>query len=139
MDEGVAEFVHLRAMLRCEYCRLPDYLHPGSFEIDHIIPLQHGGTDAKGNLAYACIRCNLAKGPNLAGIDRLTSRTILITLFSPRRHKWNRHFAWDRVKLVGKTPIGRVTVAVLQINDPIPLELRECLVAEEGTGQWSVH
>jgi hypothetical protein len=33
--------------------------------------------------------------------------------------------------LIGRTAVGRVTVAVLQINDPSRIELREAL-REEG-------
>jgi 5-methylcytosine-specific restriction endonuclease McrA len=78
MDEETIEAVRARANERCEYCQLPEAFHPGPFEVEHVIPVQHGGSDALGNLAYACLRCNRHKGPNLAGIDRQTSRTRLV-------------------------------------------------------------
>jgi hypothetical protein len=81
-------------------------------------------------LAYACLRCNRHKGPNLAGIDRITSWTKLVRLFDPRRHKWDWHFLWDGPYLVGRTPIGRVTVGVLTMNDPIRVALRRELIDE---------
>jgi len=34
------------------------------------------------------------------------------------------------VVLIGRTPVGRVTVALLRINDPFRVELREGLIAE---------
>jgi len=82
---------------------------------------------------YVCSFCNRHKGPNLAGIDRASSRTKLVRLFNPRRHKWKYHFRWAGPRLVGKTPIGRVTVAVLAMNDPIRVALRQQLMNE---GQW---
>jgi hypothetical protein len=77
------------------------------------------------------LRCNRHKGPNLAGIDRVTSRSKLVRLFNPRRHKWDRHFRWEGPYLVGRTPIGRVTVAVLAMNDSLRVGVREQLI-EEG-------
>lgn len=130
MDETLAVAVRQRANFVCEYCRLPEALHPGPFEIEHILPVQHGGTDALGNLAFACLHCNRHKGPNLAGIDRQTSRTRLIRLFHPRRHVWAYHFAWDGPTLRGRTPIGRVTVEVLNMNAPVRVALRAQLIAE---------
>ncbi len=123
--------VRARANGACEYCRLPDEYHPGPFEVEHVLPVQHGGTDAPGNLAYACLRCNRHKGPNIAGVDRQTSRTRLVRLFNPRRHRWNYHFRWDGPRVVGRTPIGRVTVRLLAMNDPVRVALREELI-EEG-------
>lgn len=131
MDERIIATVQSRAGYACEYCLLPEAYHPGPFEIEHIISKQHGGSDTLGNLAYACLRCNRNKGPNLAGIDRATSRTKPVPLFNPRRQKWSRHFRWDGPNIVGRTPCGRVTVAVLAMNDPVRVALREELM-EEG-------
>ena len=131
MDELTASIVCHRANAKCEYCRLAASLHPGPFEVEHIIPVQHRGTDAMANLAYACLRCNRHKGPNLAGIDRLTSRTKLVRLFNPRRHTWSYHFRWYGPLIVGRTPIGRVTVDLLAMNGPERVALREELI-EEG-------
>jgi hypothetical protein len=130
MDESLIEAVRSRAGLACEYCLLPDALHPGPFEVEHVIPQQHGGPTVLGNLAYACLHCNRHKGPNLAGIDRITSRTKLVRVFNPRRHQWRRHFRWDGPVLVGRTPIGRVTVYVLAINDAARVALRQELIDE---------
>jgi hypothetical protein len=51
-------------------------------------------------------------------------------LFHPRRHKWGRHFRWDGPVLVGRTDVGRVTVAVLAMNLPHRVRHREQLMAE---------
>lgn len=132
MDKEVAELVRARAGGACEYCHLPEDCIQISFEIEHIVSEQHGGSSALGNLAYACVRCNRHKGPNLAGIDRQTSRTRLVRLYNPRSHSWSRHFRWDGPRIVGRTPIGRVTVEILAMNDPIRVALREELL-KEGT------
>jgi hypothetical protein len=130
MDETLVEAVRERAGGVCEYCHLPEAIHPGPYEVEHVIPRQHGGPTALGNLAYACLHCNRHKGPNLAGIDRVTSRTKLIHLFHPRRHKWGHHFRWEGPRLVGRTAIGRVTVELLAMNDPLRVDLRRSLIAE---------
>ena len=133
MDE-LAKAVHERAGHACEYCLLPEQDHPGeffveaiAFEIEHIIPRQHRGRTVLGNLAFSCLRCNKSKGPNLAGLDPHTGK--LTPLFHPRRHKWAYHFRLDGP--VGCTPIGRVTVYVLNMNHPLRVELRRQLI-EEG-------
>ncbi len=130
MDESLVIAVRQRAAGRCEYCQLSDDTHPGPFEIEHVIPKQHGGLTTMPNLAYACLHCNRHKGPNLAGIERTGSLRPLISLFHPRRHKWSRHFHWDGPVLVGRTPVGRVTIQVLAMNAPLRIALREVLIAE---------
>jgi hypothetical protein len=39
-----------------------------------------------------------------------------VRLFNPRIDRWSEHFVWEGAVLVGQTVIGRVTVAVLEIN-----------------------
>jgi HNH endonuclease len=41
-----------RARHRCEYCRAPEAIFNFPFEVEHIIPLSHGGID-EANLALA--------------------------------------------------------------------------------------
>jgi HNH endonuclease len=130
MDETRAEQVRERAAGQCEYCRLPDAHHPGPFEVEHVIAKQHRGPTILSNLVYSCLHCNRHKGPNLSGIDPATSRTKLVRLFNPRRHKWERHFRWQGTTLVGRTSIGRVTVHVLAMNDPLRVALRQELIDE---------
>jgi hypothetical protein len=127
MDESTREQVRRRAGQRCEYCRLhedDDLLF--AFHVEHIIARQHGGTDSPSNLALSCHQDNLHKGPNLTGIDPVSKK--LTRLFNPRRHKWSRHFRWDGSILVGRTAIGRTTVAVLGMNSPHRITLREALI-----------
>jgi len=51
-------------------------------------------------------------------------------LFNPRRHKWQRHFRRDGPVLIGLTPIGRVTVALLKINLDCRVGFRQGLIDE---------
>jgi hypothetical protein len=98
------------------------------FQIDHIIAEQHGGLTVEDNLCLACLNCNKHKGPNLAGIDPITGKIVL--LFHPRRQNWKRHFRYDGPVLLGRTQTGRATIAVLAINDPYLVAFREELLRE---------
>lgn len=93
-----------------------------TFHVDHIVPHKHGGGDGDDNLAPACFHCNLHKGPNLTGIDPETDAVVL--LFHPRREVWDEHFFARDAMIMGRTPIGRATVRVLDMNAPTRVELR---------------
>ena len=67
IDSETRLLVRERAAERCEYCQLPEWASPISFHVEHIRAKQHGGDDQPENLALACDRCNLHKGPNLKG------------------------------------------------------------------------
>ena len=129
MTRDVQRRVRKRARNRCEYCWLPQSASRLRHQIDHIIARQHGGNDAYNNLALCCARCNQRKGPNLSGQDPETGE--IVCLFHPRHNRWREHFSWDGAVLVGKTPVGRATIAVLAINAPSLIEVREALI-EEG-------
>jgi hypothetical protein len=128
MNVSLVRLIWERAEGRCEYCKIPQEADDRPFEIDHIISRKHQGPTVASNLALSCFRCNSFKGSDIGGREG-KSRT-LTPLFHPRRHKWTKHFQWQGPYLVGRTPIGRVTVAILQINDPLRVELREGLIAE---------
>jgi hypothetical protein len=128
MDAVLVREVWRRAQRRCEYCRVPQDYDDTPFEIDHIIAKKHGGPTVAVNLALSCFSCNSFKGSDIASRDARTGR--LTPLFSPRRQKWARHFRWKGAYLVGRTAVGRVTVAVLNINDPLRVELRAGLMNE---------
>ena len=128
MDVSLERLVWERAGHRCEYCLIPQSADELPCHIDHIIDQQHAGATVASNLALACYACNLHKGPNLSGRDPRTGQ--IVRLFHPRRHKWERHFRWDGAVLVGRTAVGRATIATLAINLAHRLELRESLIAE---------
>ena len=128
MDAADREFVRQRASQRCEDCRLPQSATPFfTFHVEHIRAKQHRGSDERQNLALACPDCNAFKGPNLTAIDPVTDEVA--SLFNPRLHEWNEHFAFLKSSTVGLTPIGRATVALLNMNEEARLELRSELMA----------
>lgn len=129
MEAKLIRLVWRRADGRCEYCQLLQEFDDRPFEVDHIISRKHLGPTEADNLALSCFRCNSFKGSDISGIDPQSGK--LVALFNPRRQKWGRHFRWEGARLVGRTAAGRTTVAVLSINAPFRVELREALI-EEG-------
>jgi hypothetical protein len=123
MDASVRDSVRRRASGHCEYCHLPQSAVPSApFQIEHIVARQHFGSDDASNLALACDRCNLHKGPNLASVDPESGETVL--LYHPRRDTWNDHFRIEEGRISGKTPTGRATVRLLQMNSERRCQLR---------------
>ena len=110
--------VEARANGRCEYCRrFQDLIGDSFFEVEHIIPLARGGRTMPTNLAFACRRCNLLKGIAITAFDQRTRQVV--RLFNPRTDQWNVHFrrSRDLLRILGRTAIGRATVACLRLND----------------------
>jgi HNH endonuclease len=130
MDAALVREIWRRAGGCCEYCRMPQDFDDTPFEIDHIIAKKHGGRTVALNLSLSCFYCNSFKGSDIASLDAKTRQ--LSPLFNPRRQKWARHFRWQGAYLVGRTAVGRVTVKILNINDPLRVELRETLIAERA-------
>ncbi|MBI3466876.1 MAG: HNH endonuclease [Planctomycetes bacterium] len=128
MKRGLLDQLRRLASDRCDYCRLPAIYDPLPFQVDHIIAEQHGGATVIENLAWSCLHCNKHKGPNIAGIDPLTGE--IVPLFHPRRQRWDRHFSWDGVVLIGRTRSARATIRVLAINDADFVAFRTELFAE---------
>lgn len=112
----------------CEYCRVPEDERLSRFQIDHIIPVKHGGSDDLENLCLACLKCNSFKGPNVAALDPETGDAT--KLFNPRQQDWDTHFAINEDgTLNGLTPEDRATVNVLRINDASRVQHRQVLLA----------
>jgi HNH endonuclease len=126
MDDELTQLVWQRARHRCEYCQLHQQSSRLVFEIDHIIAKKHGGLTTTANLALTCFYCNRFKGSNIAGRDHRSRKVV--PLFHPRRHKWSRHFRWNGPVLVGRTPAGRATIVVLNINHPEAIATRAGLM-----------
>ncbi len=127
MDQKTRQSVRERGGDRCEYCRLRQENAPlWRHQIEHVIPIKHGGTDDLDNLAWTCVRCNLSRGSNLSGIDSVTGQVVV--LFNPREQNWQDHFSFDGANIVGQTSTGRATVAVLNMNEARRLELRKELL-----------
>ncbi|MFZ8829416.1 MAG: HNH endonuclease [Armatimonadota bacterium] len=121
--------VFARAKGRCEYCLFPAEYSNAPMHCEHIIPKSKGGTTTLENLALACAWCNGYKGTQTSGRDPRTGRKV--RLFHPRKDRWERHFRWseDGIRIIGKTSIGRATVAALRLNREELVRLRQLLVA----------
>ncbi|MFO1022751.1 MAG: HNH endonuclease signature motif containing protein [Planctomycetales bacterium] len=117
------QIVRNRAGDQCEYCQLTQEQSPlTSLQIEHILPLKHGGKTELDNLALACMACNLHKGSDIAGIDPQTNQ--LTPLFNPRTQNWSEHFVWSGVEIQGLTSTGRTTVTILKMNSEERIRIR---------------
>jgi HNH endonuclease len=110
---------------------MPQFVFPLPFQIDHIVAEKHGGETVPTNLALACPHCNLYKGPNIAGRDPDSGQVL--RLFHPRSDSWTEHFQFEGPRIVGRTPVGRVTVQVLALNAEELLLFRVELLEEDTT------
>jgi hypothetical protein len=116
VPERLRRQVQERAQGRCEYCLIheADMYYP--HEPDHVIAEKHGGLTSLDNLAWSCFYCNRFKGSDLASIDPITRKVVV--LFHPREQRWYRHFRINGALIEGITSSGRATVALLHMNDP---------------------
>jgi 5-methylcytosine-specific restriction endonuclease McrA len=129
VPQKIREQVQKRASGDCEYCRKPEVFSAYSFHVDHIIPVKrHNGSEELYNLAWACFDCNTFKGTDIAAYDEITKE--LTPLYNPRTQQWDDHFEMNGLLIVGKTSVGRVTVRILQMNDPERIELRRNYIEE---------
>lgn len=114
ISESTREQVRKRAGGRCEYCGIPEEAQLYPFHVEHIVALKHGGDSSLDNLAWSCFDCNVAKGTDIASYDDETGD--LTPLYNPRRQVWSEHFEIDEGQIIGLTPVGRVTAALLRFN-----------------------
>src|SRR5262249_38217196 len=96
-------------------------------QVDHVIAEKHSGATVAENLALSCVLCNQRKGSDLASLDPDTG--ALIPLFHPRRDAWADHFRFAQGMIEALTPVGRVTVRLLQLNHPDRVTERQVLLA----------
>jgi 5-methylcytosine-specific restriction endonuclease McrA len=108
--------VRERARYCCEYCLFPEAFSLLTHGIDHIAAEKHRGETVESNLCLACLICNKYKGTDLTSIDPATGE--IEPLFHPRRHAWREHFRFAGGRIDPLTPTGRVTVQLLQLNQP---------------------
>jgi len=121
------EAVRSRARGLCEYCRSQESFATQSFAVEHITPVQAGGSSDLENLAFACQGCNNHKYTKIEAVDPVTA--TVVALFHPRRDLWGDHFIWshDFTRIVGLTVKGRATVEALRLNRPGLVNLRRAL------------
>jgi hypothetical protein len=98
-------------------------LQGARFHLEHVIPVSRNGETVLSNLAWACPGCNLSKSHRIEGVDPNTGRAV--PLFHPRDNSWREHFGWDGYELVGLTPMGRATVAALDLNHARRVRIRQ--------------
>ncbi len=125
MDEQLRAHVKQGRVIAANTADCPKR-HCVSFHVDHIIAEQHGGSDELPNLALCCSRCNFSKGPNLSGIDCETG--AIVTLFHPGKDERHDHFEYQGALILGRTPTGRSTVQVLNMNEDRRVKLRASLL-----------
>lgn len=131
LSKETREFVRVRANQRCEYCRIPESDTYAPHHVDHITPIVFGGTSDTDNLAWACYLCNSIKSAYIGSYDRPTK--TFTPLFHPREDSWHEHFEMITGEIIGKTPIGQVTVFLLRINTTARIEKRKLLME---LGEW---
>jgi hypothetical protein len=107
---------------RCEYCKISQVSQVATFHIDHIVPVVAGGETIAENLALACVSCSLRKGARQLLEDAETGEVV--SIFNPRQQKWEEHFVWDDVRIIGLTAIGRATVQALDLNRSTMVAIR---------------
>jgi hypothetical protein len=119
----LSRLVVARAGDRCEYCGLSQQGQEARFHVDHVIPRASGGLTTLENLALACVSCSLYKAARVTAPDPQSGREV--ALFNPRADRWEEHFRWEGVRVVGLTPTGRATVEALRMNRLLVLPIRE--------------
>lgn len=92
--------------------------------LEHIIPKGRGGQDNEENLWLSCRLCNEVKGILVDAVDPETG--VRVPLYNPRSQAWTDHFAWsdDGTRILGRTAVGRATVAALDLNDNLRVRAR---------------
>ncbi len=113
-----------RARHRCEYCNAPEAIFNFPFEVEHVTPPRHGGSQGDENLALACRSCNLFKSDFLEYQDPKT--LAFVPIFDPRKGRWEENFTCsaETGTIHGLSPIGRATVACLRMNSDSQLIAR---------------
>jgi hypothetical protein len=111
----------------CEYCVLPSNFSTDFFHFEHIIPVVLNGKTELENLARSCGICNNNKRDKIEHIDPLTQQ--IVRLYNPRQDIWADNFQWsdDDLYIIGLTPIGRATNALLKLNRSNAINLRKLL------------
>ena len=114
---------------RCAYCHTSERVIGPFLEIDHIVPEAAGGTATDHNLTLACPLCNSHKSDRTHAPDPETG--AMSPFFHPNEQDWRDHFDWfdNGAIIVGKTPVGRATVAALDMNHPDYVATRRLWVA----------
>jgi HNH endonuclease len=117
-----------RAGEKCEYCLMHQNFSAYSHEVDHVMAVKHGGQGILENLVLSCLPCNRYKGSDLTSIDPLTGK--ITPLFNPRTQVWCEQFRLEDGYILGLTAIGRTTIFLLKLNDPMRIQIRRGLITQ---------
>ncbi len=123
VSDKIRKTVEHRVNHRCEYCQIHSNDMFLSFELDHIIPIKHGGSNDFENLALACPHCNQHKGSDFATIFK----NQIIRLFNPRVDKWPDHFEVFNGEINSKSKVGEASIKIFHFNEPDLIILRQLL------------
>ena len=111
--------VLLRDEGQCRFCHLLQSGQGATFHIDHIHPKSRGGKTSLDNLACPCTNCSLHKSNRTTAVDPVTGDES--TLYHPLVNDWKQHFVLQADgTCTGRTPTGRATIEVLQMNNYLP-------------------
>ena len=129
ITEALRQLVTARAQGRCEYCQSPEAY---ATERSRLNISTHVHSRAQQCLPTVPSLPGVQRGYksiHTTSVDPETGETV--ALFHPRQHVWREHFTWsaDGLRIVGLTPTGRATVALLRINRPPLMNLRRALMA----------
>lgn len=124
---ALKRLVEERARARCEYCLSPASISSQPFCVEHILPRARAGDSTAENLALACQGCNNHKYTRVEARDPASGE--MVQLYHPRQDRWSAHFSWsaDFTMILGVSPIGRATVAALNLNRRGLINLRRVL------------
>jgi hypothetical protein len=100
--------------------------------MEHVVPVAAGGETTEDNLAFSCFACNRRKWDRRSGRDPAAGGEH--RLFNPRTDLWNEHFSWSRdgLSIMGRSPTGRATVVMLDMNRE---RLRQIRAADGALGR----
>ena len=117
---------------QCVYCQTREENTGQALTVDHIIPVAQNGPTDFGNLCRACRHCNESTREQVARVDPLTGKTVV--LYHPRNQDWHEHFMWDQagIRIHGLTETGRATVVALNMNNQLILFARRRWVNAAG-------
>ena len=124
---ALKQLVFARASGLCEYCRSQSKYSIDPLVMEHIQPISRGGKTIAENLALSCQTCNNYKYTKTEALDPVTN--LMALLFHPRKMAWETHFTWnsDATRMLGLTPSGRATIALLQTNRVGVVNMRRVL------------
>lgn len=110
---------------RCGYCRADERFTGSLLSIEHILPIAAGGPTERENLWRSCRECNERKGAQVQATDPENGEVV--DLYNPRTQRWRDHFRWseDGLLVIGLTPVGRASVAALDLNRPHQVVARQ--------------